>query len=106
MLGTFFLKSFNVASLYCDKTHCKSSFLYWILEDAIMPWSKGWTTLVTFGRKEYQIHGAQFQGWKTMRLTNFGRAKLQMYPPSSKLFYLSATKHTHEATTFQNIVVA
>ena len=26
------------------------------------------------GRKEYQSHAAQFQGWKTTRLTNFGRA--------------------------------
>jgi hypothetical protein len=31
------LKSFNVASSYCDKTHCKSFFLYQILENAIIP---------------------------------------------------------------------
>ena len=32
MLGTTFLKSFNVASSYYDETHRKSFSLYWILK--------------------------------------------------------------------------
>ena len=73
MLGTTFLKSFNVASSYCDKTHFKSFSLYWILKDVIMPWSKGLTMLVTLGGRNTKVMLLNSKV-ETMRLTNFGIA--------------------------------
>jgi hypothetical protein len=68
--GATFLKSFNVASSYCDKIQCKGFFLYWIWKNVIISWSKG----CNIGRKEYQRHVVQFQGWKPQDLPNLAEA--------------------------------
>ena len=68
MLGTTFLKFFNVASSYCDRT-----FLILKFERCYYTLSQRLNYSCNIKRKEYKIHVAQFKVEKK-KLTNFGRA--------------------------------
>ena len=93
MLGSTFLKSFNVASSYCNKTHCKSFLLYWISKDAIITWSKGCNTLVTLGGRNTKVMLLNFKVEKPRdlptlaKLTNMWRCIIQNHNHLSNLAF-------------------
>ena len=71
------------------KTHFKIFFLYWTLNEAIIPWSEGCTTLVTLGAKKKNNNNI---AKKKIRLKN------QMIHPYQHTFKGMSSTIVHKST--------